>query len=492
MISIKLIGKEEKKVDAFVAFVFENEVEQNVKDLAHLPDALLKEVSRLVKQKQLQGKEKEVMPLSTIGLLKAPFIFFVGLGKREDFYEHTLRKASAHAIKTLQAHKCVHVVSTLPNLHGELGLDELLQAAAEGYVLGEYAYDLYKKELREKRTIKTISFLTQQTLATANALKRARIGTEAVCYVRDLVNMPAEFATPAYLEKEARALAKKHKLKIRVYGKKELVKNKMNGILAVGQGSRHEPRLVVLEYTPLKKKESLALVGKGITFDAGGLGIKPAEYMEDMKGDMAGAATVLATLKAAIELGIKKNIKVYLGLAENMLGAAAYKPGDIITMSNGTTVEVLHTDAEGRVVLGDALALAAKENTAIFDFATLTGAAIVALGHDMTAVMGNDADLVEDVLVASRRVGEEAWELPMRDHHREQVKSDVADIRNIGKPRMGPGTITAGCFLEHFVDKQPWVHFDIAGTGLANAKTDLSPRGGTGAIVRTVLEYLLM
>jgi leucyl aminopeptidase len=314
---------------------------------------------------------------------------------------------------------------------------------------------------------------------------------EAVCLARDLVNEPAMTLTPVAMERRARAVARAKGLGIRVLGPAELKREKMGAYLAVAQGSDNPPRLVHLSYKPKgKPRGRVALVGKGLTFDSGGLSLKTNEYMLDMKCDMSGSAAVIGVLSALPALAPRVEVHGLLAMAENMPSARSYRPGDVLVTRSGKTVEVNNTDAEGRLVLADALSYAQKlKPSAIIDLATLTGACVVGLGPLCTGVMGNDPAMIESVLDAAVTAGEKMWPLPLYEEYLEQLKSEVADMKNTGE-RYG-GALTAGLFLKEFVDERlPWVHLDIAGPAFVDKDQPYAPKGGTGAGVRTVLEYL--
>jgi leucyl aminopeptidase len=313
----------------------------------------------------------------------------------------------------------------------------------------------------------------------------------AVSQARDLVNEPAGHLTPAQLAHEARSIARKHKLGIKVMGAAECQRLGMGMFLAVGQGSDQEVQFIHLTYKPSgKPKKRIALIGKGITFDSGGYSIKPSQSMEDMKTDMAGAAAVIAAMGALGALGCPHEVHGIAACAENLVSGRAYKLGDILRGMDGTTVEINNTDAEGRLTLGDAITYARQKIEAdeIIDLATLTGACMVALGPYTAGVLSNHEGLVEKWLAAARATGEDMWRLPLNERLREQLKSPLADMRNTGE-RWG-GAITAGLFLSHFVKDTPWVHVDIAGPASAGSDYGAVSRGGTGFGVGTLLEYL--
>src|SRR6185369_4306061 len=313
-----------------------------------------------------------------------------------------------------------------------------------------------------------------------------------VSLARDLVSHPGNVATTGYLAAAARRVAKHHGLACRVLEKAELEKLGMNALVAVGKGSVEPPRLIVLEYHGSGAKgKPVALVGKGITFDSGGISIKPGAGMEEMKTDMSGAAAVLGTMEAAAALQLPVNLVAVIPTAENMPDGKAYKPGDVLVSMSGLTIEITNTDAEGRLILCDALHFARTEfkPAAMIDLATLTGACVVALGHEASGMMGNDQRLLENLKKAGERCNERLWELPLWDEYGETMKSDIADLRNAGTTRDG-GTITAGWFLKQFAATTRWAHLDIAGTAWSDKSRPCSPKGATGVGVRLLIEYL--
>jgi leucyl aminopeptidase len=311
-----------------------------------------------------------------------------------------------------------------------------------------------------------------------------------VSWARDLVNTPAGDLPPAQLAREAQKMAKAEGLTCKVWTETELKKRGFGGILGVGQGSVNPPRLIELTYTGAGTSTPIALTGKGVAFDSGGLSIKDAKGMETMKIDMGGAASILATMKAIARLKPKVNVVAAIPSAENMPGGAAQKPGDVIRHYGGTTSEVLNTDAEGRLILADALALLAeKKPSCIVDTATLTGACMIALGTDITGAMGNDQALVDEIVKAGTATGDWIWPLPLHKEYRRLIDSNIADIKNIGE-RWG-GAITAAWFLAEFVGEVPWVHLDIAGPAFSEKGNDLGPKGATGVPVRALVRFVL-
>lgn len=362
-------------------------------------------------------------------------------------------------------------------------------AVAEGALLGAYAYTRYHELPASKRPAEEIQVVTSQARSAAAkaAVARAEVVAAAVHGVRDLVNMPPRDLFPAAFADIAKTAAKGTKVKVTVLDEKELASGGYGGLVAVGQGSSRPPRLVKLSWSPARAKRSVALVGKGITFDSGGLSIKPAKSMETMKSDMAGAAAVLHTVLAAAALKLPVAVTGYLCLAENMPSGTAQRPSDVITQKDGTTVEVLNTDAEGRLVLADGLVAACEEKPdVVMDIATLTGAQVVALGTRVSGVMGTE-DARAAVVAAAAEAGEQFWPMPLPDELRAGLTSQVADLTNVSGDRNG-GMLTAGVFLREFVGSTPWAHLDIAGPAFnEGAAWGYTPKGGTGVGVRTLL-----
>lgn len=360
-----------------------------------------------------------------------------------------------------------------------------IQLIAEGLVLGAYSFTTYKSEPSTKGLNK-VSVVGVGDKTERDGLVAGLAVARAICFARDLVNEPGGTLTPTVAAERVGAYAKEVGLTVTVLGPKEIAKERLAGTLAVNQGSVEPPRFVKLEHRPEGAIGHVALVGKGITFDSGGLSIKPAEAMMTMKCDMAGAAAVAAATCAIAALGTPVGVTAYMPFTDNMSGGAAIRPGDVFTARNGTTVEVLNTDAEGRLVLGDALAWAAEgEPDAIVDVATLTGACLVALGDRIAGVLSNNDELVNEIESAAEGAGERFWRLPLPDIYEPQIASIIADVKNIGS-RFG-GTLTAGLFLQKFVGDVPWAHLDIAGPAYHDAQSEEAAAGGTGFGVRTLI-----
>jgi len=422
-------------------------------------------------------------------------IAFAGAGDEKKLTLNSLRRLAAKVSRLLEAggSRDISLYLTDLNVRGA-SLADKVQAVAEGVELGLYRFDKYqtvkKENLRALRSV-TIMIESRKGLAEAEAaVARARAVAAGTNFARDLGNEPGNVCTPEWLGEQAEALTHKH-LKVTVMDKKAIEKAGFTALLAVNQGSAKEPRFIVLEYAGGKKGDKpVALVGKGLTFDAGGISIKPAAQMDEMKFDMCGAAAVLGIFKAAISMDMPANLLGVIPSTENLLGGAAYKPGDVIKTYKGLTIDVQNTDAEGRIILSDALAYAAEQKPAeIIDFATLTGACVVALGAQASGLMGTDDRIIKGLKKSGDHTHDRVWQLPLYEEYHEQIKSKIADIRNVGGREAG--TITAACFLSRFVDDVPWAHLDIAGTAWDMKGTDLSPVGGTGAGVRLVVDYLL-
>ncbi len=421
-------------------------------------------------------------------------IVFAGAGEDKKLTLDGLRRLAARLARELEkgGSRDISLYLTELPVRGA-SLADKVQAVAEGLQLGLYRFDKYQSEQKKNtRALRsaTIMIESRKGLAAAEAaVLRANATAVGTNFARDLANEPGNVCTPEWLGNQAAGLSHK-KLKVTVMDKKAIEKAGFTALLAVNQGSAKEPRFIVLEYQGGKKADKpVALVGKGLTFDAGGISIKPAAQMDEMKFDMCGSAAVLGIFKAVTEMDLPVNLLGVIASTENLLGAAAYKPGDIVTSYKGITIEVQNTDAEGRIILSDALAYAAEKKPAeIIDFATLTGACVIALGAQASGLMGTGEKVIKGLKKAGDYTHDRVWQLPMYDEYQEQIKSDIADIRNIGGREAG--TITAACFLSRFVDDVPWAHLDIAGTAWNMRGTDISAKGATGAGVRLVVDYL--
>ncbi len=446
--------------------------------------------ARMYESREFTGKPGTVKVIHTLGALPAQRLLLVGLGDLKEITPEKVRRAAGVAAQALVAAK---VGSATSLLHQAAPVAGLLEASLEGFSLGSYRYDCYKTKDRQEVLLKEVTALffenDDRDLSAPLAAATAAI-CDAVRMTRDLVTAPGNLATPPYLAEQAREIAGRFGMEYTILEQEELARLGMGALLAVGQGSQHPPRLVLLEYKGgADGAQPVALVGKGITFDTGGISLKPGPNMELMKHDMAGAAAVLGALQAAAALKLPLNLVGLIPLAENMPDGKAYKPGDVVTTLSGLTVEINNTDAEGRLVLCDALQYVQQFNpAAVIDLATLTGACVVALGHDATGAMGNDPQLLAALRQAGESTGERLWELPLWEEYGDLMKSDIADLKNAGGPHAG--TISAGWFLQQFVGTQKWVHLDIAGTAWEDKGRHYLPKGGTGVGVRLLVSYL--
>ncbi len=421
-------------------------------------------------------------------------LVLIGAGDAKKLTLQKLRALAAKIGRRLNKSGARDISLYLPELEvRDASQTDKVQAVAEGLWLGLYKFDKYQTGKDEnKRALRsaTIMITSRHNLEQANAaVLRARAIASGTNFARDLANEPGNVCTPEFLGQEASSL-KHQKLTVTVMDKKAIEKAGFNALLAVNQGSAKEPRFIVLNYKGGSEGDApVALVGKGLTFDAGGISLKPPAQMDEMKFDMCGSASVLGIFKSVTEMNLPINLLGVIPSTENLLGAAAYKPGDIITSYKGITIEVQNTDAEGRIILSDALAYTAEQKPAeIIDFATLTGACVIALGAHATGLLGTAEKVKKDLKTSGEHTHDRVWELPMHEEYQEQIKSDIADIKNIGG--RDAGTITAACFLSRFVDDIPWVHLDIAGTAWNMKGTDISPKGATGAGVRLLVDYL--
>jgi leucyl aminopeptidase len=449
-------------------------------------------ISSVLKRGDLAGKVGQTLLLQSLPNLKAERVLLVGSGKETELSDRQLRKL----ITAVQG-----VLKGLGGKDAVLALDDLQVKGRDAYSKtrllvetladNQYAFEQFKSQKSEARALSKITLLTEKTsLADVErASTQAQAIAAGMAFTRDLGNLPPNICHPTYLGEQAKALGKAYKsLKVDVFDEKKLKELGMGSFLAVAQGSVQPPRLIVLQYNGGKKGDKpFALVGKGITFDTGGISIKPAAGMDEMKYDMGGAASVFGTFKAVLELQLPINLVGVMACAENMPSSSATRPGDIVTTMSGQTVEILNTDAEGRLVLCDALTYTERfKPQAVIDIATLTGACIVALGSHTSGLLGNNDELLQQLLAAGQSADDRAWQLPLFDEYQEQLDSPFADIANIGGPKAG--TITAACFLSRFAKKFNWAHLDIAGTAWISGGKD---KGATGRPVPLLTQYLL-
>jgi leucyl aminopeptidase len=473
-------------------------------------DALFKAVDKalggaladVTKSESFEGKSGQTIVLYTHGKLPAKRVIVVGGGPRNDFANPHIRDVAGAVAQCANKVGAKSVGFVLPGLGGGREL-ALVQMAVEGLHLGTYRFARYLTSDEAKRPQSLVNWgfvpdgkakkpSAAQAKAFHAAVQRGTVTASAINHARDLINEPAAVATPSALAADAQAIAKKHKgtVTVTVLDAKKCADLGMGMFLAVGQGSDQEPRFIHLTYKPTKKaKKKVCFVGKGVTFDSGGYSLKPSNAMEDMKIDMSGAAAVISSIDAIATLGSDYEVHAIAACCENLVSGRAYKLGDVLKSMDGTTVEINNTDAEGRLTLGDAItyARAKIQPDELFDFATLTGACMIALGPYTAGVMSEHEGLVRNWLSTADRTGEDMWRLPLTSRLREQLKSPIADMRNTGD-RYG-GAITAGLFLKTFAKDTPWVHVDIAGPASTSSPRPSQPKGATGFAVATIVEY---
>jgi len=452
-----------------------------------LDDSLSNRLSNAISIDGFTGKKDEQIHI--FGDKVNERVVLIGLGQQKDYTSDQARSIASNITRYSSGIK-----NSDFSVDGEsFGLKKNLfaQAFAEGLVLGSYEFNDYKTI--EERSVKACSITMYGSIDSKSLDKGAVLG-KSVGYARDLGNHPANILTPTYLSKAAQKISDNNvKMSCKIFDGKEFKKMGMGAFHGVAMGATEPAKMIIVEYNGGRKTEKpIALVGKGLTFDSGGISLKPPPKMDEMKFDMCGSATVMGVLQAVAELNPKINIVFAIGSTENMPGSNAQRPGDIVTAYNGKTIEVLNTDAEGRLVLADVLSYVNKEYepVAIIDFATLTGAVLIALGNRASGVMGNDVSLMNEVKKASEISFEKVWELPLWEEYTSEIKGKYADIQNIGQGRLA-GTITAGAFLKEFVGNTPWVHMDIAGTAWGPKEPSYQPKvGATGVAVRLVYQFL--
>ncbi len=449
-------------------------------------------IANLIKQGDIKGKLNEITILHCPAKLPASRVVVLGLGKKQELTLNKVRGAAAETCRYLRGKGVTSIASVIigDGING-IKSDAACQAMTEGALLGLYTFRRYMTQQENGLgEIKELTIIGKEKGLLEKAITKGKIIAEAANYARDMVNEPGSYMTPTKMAESARQLAKKYGLKVEVFEKDKMKELGMGGLLGVSQGSQQPPKFIILSYKGRESKDiDLALVGKGITFDSGGISIKPSENMGEMKDDMAGGASVIATLLALAQLKPALNVMALIPATENLPSGTALKPGDIITAMNGKTIEVLNTDAEGRLILADALSYAVKSGAkAIIDVATLTGSCQIALGKITTGAFTNNQALLDKVIAAGNEVGEPAWQMPMFDEYKEFIKGDIADIKNTGN-RYG-GSITAAKFLEEFVNKTPWVHLDLTGPDTDKEKGYMV-KGATGVPVRTLISFVL-
>ena len=493
---IKVIAGDIASIEADAIIVNHFEGMENLEEETAVVDRLLDgALSQLVKQGEIKGKPNEVTLVHSLGKLPPARVVVVGLGKQGELSLNKVRGAVAETCRWLRS-KEISTIATVPQgaTINNISTGDAAQAIAEGALLGTYTFRKHMtKEEDRPGEIKQVSIVGADRLKSQleAGADKGQIVAEATNLARDMVNEPANYMTPTDMVEMATNLAESNGLEITVLDTEQMEELGMGGLLGVARGSRQPPKFIALNYKGGTAKEpDIALVGKAITFDSGGISIKPSEKLEEMKGDMAGGAAVMAAITAIAQLKPKINVMALIPATENLPDGNALKPGDVLTAMNGKTMEIISTDAEGRLILADALSYAKKHGARkMVDAATLTGACRIALGDICTGAFGNNQELMDSVLAAGKETGEFIWQMPMYDEYGEQNKSDVADIKNVGG-RLA-GAITAAKFLAEFADDTPWVHLDIAGTSLTDKERGYQIKGATGVPVRTMVNLVI-
>jgi leucyl aminopeptidase len=494
LVKYSVVGKKgfDVKGDLLVCGVTEEGVTDCLKVLNEKVKGLLRHV---IITGEMRGKLLETCLLHVSDSIGSGLLLLVGLGEPSKIDKELLRKAGGIASRMGREVSASRVVIDLETFcNDDLDHKDVMASLAEGAGLSLYRFVKHKSEHDDGRDDPDVLVIAaggiKPPAGARGELEKVRVVVESTHLARDLSNEPANAMTPARFASLARSLCRKLGMTCRVLDRQQMTKLGMGGILAVSAGSGEPPKLLVVEHRGGGRKgQTVVVVGKGITFDSGGISIKPSDKMEEMKYDKAGACSVLGIMNAVAQLSIPLNVIGLMPLCENLPGGRAFKPSDIIKMHSGKTVEVISTDAEGRMIVADALSYSLKYSPdAVIDLATLTGACVIALGLHSTGIIGSDQELIEKVKSAGERTGERVWELPSWEVYREQLKSDVADFKNVGG--RDAGTITAALFLKEFVGDTPWIHMDIAGTAWVKKEHPYIPKGATGVGVRLVVDLL--
>jgi len=443
--------------------------------------------------KDMKGKLGEITIIPSPDKKPAQRILLAGIGKKENLTKDTFRNVSGKIAQKIREIKLKEFSIIIPPNFVYEQVSSISQIV-EGVKMSLYKFDKFKIQKEVKSPDLTI--IVSKSKKILQHVKISEIVAEGAIFTKSISNLPPNECTPTTLANFAKSISKKNKMKCKIISKTELKKKGFGGITAVGAGSKNEPKLIILEYNKgSRNQKPIVLVGKAVTFDTGGISLKPGQSMDEMKFDKCGGTTVLGIMKSVSELKLPINVVGIIPSVENMPGGESYRPGDIIKLFNGKTAEILNTDAEGRLILADALAYGEKHYSpkVIIDFATLTGACIIALGNNVAAVVSNNEQLKKKITDSSKKTTEDVWELPLTQDYMDMIKSDVADVKNIGIGKAA-GTITAAAFLRNAIKDTPWVHFDIAGVawtqGAATKEKSYNPKGATGFGVRLILDYL--
>jgi leucyl aminopeptidase len=481
------------EVQALAIAVFKDEKADDgfLMDLDAVTGGVIKSV---IESEELKGKEAETVYLHLVGNrdFKAQRILLVGVGERENYTAAQASQMAGTAVRALRG-RSVKSIGVVPRLEGKA--DDVAAAVVEGSFLALFELDKYRTSDKEERVIDRLVVAIDGADAAAlkTGVERGRIIGESVNVTRDLANEPGAYMTPTIMAERAREVATEFSLSIDVLDEARMEQEGMGSLLSVTRGSEEPAKLIILKYSPPTADEAknglLAFVGKGVTFDSGGISLKPGESMELMKYDMTGGATVIGAMRAIAQLKPSIPVLGVIPCTENLPSGKATKPGDVVRAMTGKTIEVINTDAEGRLILADAIAYAKKLGaTKIIDMATLTGAVSVALGDVNTAVLGTDQELIDELIAAGKEAGEKFWQLPLDKEYSKQIKSDIADIKNVGGRRAG--TITAAAFLKEFAEGVSWAHLDIAGTAWGDEAKPYRSKGPTGVAVRTLIRIV--
>jgi leucyl aminopeptidase len=484
----------EAGVDALAITLFKDDKASSghIKDLDKLAGG---QISAVTKSDEFKGDagETALLRLTPKGKLKASRLLLVGLGDRKEFKPSDIASAAGTATRVLRKANAKSIAFSSRN---DVAVGDAAQQAAQGAITSQFELDKYKTKEKNDKAVTKFVFHSEGAKGgdIKAGLTRGQAIGESINFTRDLANEPPNILTPTEMANRAQKMAREVGLKCEILDEARMRKMGMGSLLSVSAGSEQPAKMIVLRYTPTrntgKKGDLIGLVGKGITFDTGGISIKPAEGMEAMKYDMSGGATVIGTMRAIALLKPTVPVIGVVAAVENMPDGKASRPSDVVTAMNGKTVEILNTDAEGRLILADAVAYAEQQGaTRIVDMATLTGAVIIALGDQNTGIMGNDQAFVDQIISLGKEAGENFWQLPVSKEYSKQIKSDIADIKNIG-PRGKAGTIMGAVFIQEFVDKAKWAHLDIAGTAWNDAVRPHQAKGPTGVAIRTLIKLV--
>ncbi|MBT3743042.1 MAG: leucyl aminopeptidase [Thaumarchaeota archaeon] len=488
-IRAEAISPAKKRTSVLCAFCFEDT------NVAIGLGKLNKKIDQTISQsiKEINGEKGKISIIHSHKENPSERVLITGLGKKNKLTSDVIRDVTGVITKKIHELKIKEFSIIIPD-KTSIDNNQIISSIVEGANLSLYEFDLFKKEKSNNKE-PDLTLLTPDKNA-QKIIKDSIIISDAVKFTRDVANLPPNECPPMKLGEIAKKIANENKMKCTVFSKNEIKSKGLGGVTAVGQGSKNEPKFIILEYRNGKNEQKpILLVGKAVTFDTGGISLKPGEKMDEMKFDKCGGCTVLGVMKAISELKLPINVVAIIPSVENMPSGDAFRPGDIIKLFNGKTAEILNTDAEGRLILADGLAYGIKhyQPSSVMDFATLTGACIVALGTNVAAIISNNTKFASKIKAASTKTSEEVWELPINDDYMDMVKSKVADIKNLGMGRAA-GTITAAAFLANSVGNVPWVHFDIAGTAWIQPSTkskSYNSHGATGFGVRLVVNHLM-